>query len=279
MREATLQRGQARSAELLALADSLTITADAIAAQMNEEINAAEQVLHSELARMNQSARSFIQIAEAQFNEGQTLADTFERITMAKAQEIKAANQADTMVAQADVEFMRNLEGSQQVAAHAAVAKAVADAEAELKQFVAEDMMRRASINAESRIAQAAADEQFAIADADDLVTRAVFDARIAQAQAGRNRAYAEQYLTAQHNAARMFQSDAYASAFAEHSRQALADLAQRVAEFEQNANLNWDIQLALPPAMPEPDTNRALVEEAAPALGTPLADVPVDND
>lgn len=296
IREATARRGQAQSQQLLAEADSVQQTQAAVVNQMKQEIASARQILNSELARMDQSAASFIAIAQAKYNESLAVAENFSKIAAANAEEIRATNTAQHAIAQADVEFLRNLKGAQEMVANAAVAKVMANAEADLMQFAAEDSFRRVQIDSQSKIAQASANEQFAVANADDYVTRALFDARIVQTQSDRNRAFAEQYLAGQQHAARTIQSLAEAERFHERSNRTMARLNEKLRQFETTAQTNWDQQLAMPGPMPTPlptDLLRAQTTTTfnnptpnpnftpTPTTSTPtqIVDVPTDSD
>ncbi|MGP1346598.1 MAG: hypothetical protein ACTS3F_08020 [Phycisphaerales bacterium] len=296
IRDATAKRGTAQQQQLLAEADSIEQTQAAVVAQMRQEIQSARQILNSELARMDQTASSFIAIANAKHAESMALAENFSRIAAANAEEIRASNAAQQEIAQADVQFLRNLKGAQEMIANAAVAKVLANAEADMMQFAAEDSFRRVQIDAQSRIARASANEQFAVANADDFVTRALFDARIVQSDSDRNRAFAEQYLAGRQQAARTMQTLADSERFVERSNRAMARLNEKLRQFEQSAQDNWDQALAMPGPLPTPTANEALRMQTVQTLSNPtpnpnfttsptatipnqIADVPTGDD
>lgn len=290
-RDAAAQRGQAREKQLIAEARSLEQSQTAVVAQMKQDIDASRQLLMAEMAKLDAAAESFLSVAQANFNEQLTNAETHARFAEATKAEMLQSNEAERLAAQAQVAYLRQMTEANELIADAEVARAAADAEHQLAQFEAQDLMDRASIMTEARIAQASAETEFVIANAQDKATRAVFDARIAQTMAERNRAAANVYFAdAEHNA-RTQQAVALAKAYEDMSNQALVQLNERQADFTETAQVNWNAALAMPTKFPSPVaadelynfTNSTFFQPTfdptTPNGSQTITSVPTDND
>lgn len=258
-RDATLRRGNAKSQQLLVEAESLEQGQKAVVAQMREQILAAETILTSELARLDQTADTFFSVARANYDEGIAMANTFERITIANTGELAATHVAQRKSAQADVNYLRDLTTANQLVAEASVTRMLADADARLGEFNSDDLMRRARILAQSQMNDAATAAEFAIASADEQAIRSRFDSRIVATEADRNRAYAELFQKGQFEKARLEQALAAAATFREMSDAALARLNAANDTFNRTATANWDSRLGGTPNFPTPTSNTAL--------------------
>lgn len=247
-------RGEAKAREFLAEADSVEQGQSAVVAQMRQEIRTSEQVLRAELTRMDQSAQSFVQIAEATFQEATTVADTFDAKTRILATRMQADSEADFRFAMAGIEHLRNVTSAQEVAAQAHVERAMAQAELVRSGSEFTDSIRRASIDTESQISLAKLVSESSKADAMDTASVALFEARIAGVTADRDRAFAQAYLSEQSTIARRNQAVAAANAYREISAAAVARLNTTRFEFEQAASENWDSRLAIPGALTQED-------------------------
>lgn len=269
-RDSSGVRGEAEAERLLAEADAFERTQLAVVTQMRQEIATAEEVLEAELAKLDQAAESFIAIAEATFNEQTSSADTFAQVSEAFVEQLAAANNADAQIAEGQVQYLASLQKATELAAEANVQRIVADADYEFGTYQAADMINRARIVAQSRMAEAEADAQFHIADADDRAIRARFDSRVVQTESERNRAYAQRYLRQQREYAAYAQAAAAAASYADISAQALAQLDQRAQAFRLIAQENWDERLAAMPAFPTPGNGQDLYFKALNDLATP---------
>lgn len=250
-RDSTLRRGTAQAEAYLAQADSIEQSQRAVVAQMYEEINANQQILAAEIQRMDQTAASFIAIAEANYDENVALANTFERITVANASELTAAHFAARKQAEAEIDHLRTIRESELALGNAQVDRFIADAEAALAFEQARDIADRGRITAQRRIADAGSNESLAIASADEQAINARFNHRVASTEADRNRAYAQLYVAGQQQAKQAERAMAEARALKESSNAALARLEQAANAFQNAANVNWDSRLAQPTPMP----------------------------
>jgi len=247
-------RGEAKARELIADADAVEQGQRAVVAQMRQEIKSAEQVLRAELARLDQGAESFLQIAEATYQEAVTIADTFDTKTQILATRMQADSEADFRISMADVEHLRNMTAANELAAQASVERAIAQADLERSEAVFNDSVRRSRIDAGAQIASAQMDSARAKADAMDDAAASLFQARIAGVAADRDRAFARAYLNDQSASARRNQAIAAANAYREISEAAVARLNTTKFQFEQAASENWDARLAIPGALTAED-------------------------
>lgn len=278
--DSTLRQGEARVAQLNAEADALSRSQTAIAAQMRQEILAAQEILTSELAKLDQAATSYLEIARAVYDERISEVALLQTVNDATRDELAANNFAQQQVSLAEVGYLRDANLANALIAQAAVERVIANADFELGIASAQDTITRAALLAQNRMDGATVSEQFQIADAEDLRTRANFDARIASTIAGRDRAYAERYLAQTQQNLREQQAVASAAAYAELSSKAIALLNERTRAFDQAAQQNWHSVLAQPNAMPQPYDSNSLNEQAEQVFGLdPIANVTDDEN
>jgi hypothetical protein len=266
-RDSTLRRGNARSRSLLVEADSLEQSQRAVVAQMTGEIDAARRILSSEIARLDQSASTYLAVAEANYEENKVLADTFERVSVANTTELTSAHVTANKQAMADVEYLARVADANEISAGAEIDRMVADASAKLSIQEASDIAHRANIEARERIARAAAAEQIAVANAEEQVVRSRFDSRIAATIASRDNAYADLYLDGFRDQARSRQAFADAARYEELAGAALDRLNAAARSFGRTADENWDSRLALPASFAKPFNTDALYRKASDKL------------
>lgn len=279
-RESANRRGDAKVKELLAQAESLEKSQNAVLAQMRQEIASAQTILKAELARLDQSAQSFIAVAKASFDEATTIADTFAQKSHIEIAQLHAENESGNRMALADINHQRNVIDADQLVGEAGVDRMMAQANFHRGVAEAADGSRRAAILAQAQVHDAAITAQLASADASEESVRARFDSRIAQVQAERNIAYAKKYLSEQETRARVEQAVAASNAYKAMSNQALAGLSNRTRQFETAAKQNWDQRLAMPATYTQPEFEKAFPNPAKTTFGGSIAEVPTgDND
>jgi len=251
--DSTQRQGDALAARLNAEAESLAKSQAAVVAQMNSEITAANQILESELAKLDQAAESYINIAKADYDERCSEVAMLDAVNDATRTELAANNTAQQETTLADVGLLRDTNLANTLIAQAAVARVIANADADLNVSNATNTITRAALIAQNQMSGASVSEQFQIAGAEDRFTSALFDARITSTLSQRDRAYATQYLANAQSNLRESQAVSSAAAYAELSSKALAILNQRIQAFDQAAQRNWASALAHPEPMPQP--------------------------
>ncbi|MGV6814583.1 MAG: hypothetical protein ACWA5W_06170 [Phycisphaerales bacterium] len=279
-RDATARRGEAKSKQLLAEASSLEQSQRAVVAQMRGEIDAAGKILDAELARLDQATTSFMAIAEANFNEGNAMADAFERIAVANTTELTARHIASRKEADADIEYLQHLASAGELMRDAEVNRLFAKADETLGMQKASDIAARGDIEAQQQMAMASATREFTVANAKESGVRARFDHRVAMTQADRNRAYADMYAQSQQQAARAQMAAAQADTYSELSQVALSRLNSAANAFQLTAQRNWDSRLAMPTELPHPAGIEKLYEDSKSTFDfNEFATVPTDTE
>lgn len=253
-RDAAKRRGAAQAQSFLAEAAATETGQRALVAQMRQEIASAKQILSAELARLDQSAESFIQIEQASHDEAVAIADAFAEKTRIASDRMTIDNEVTRKIAQAEVDHRRNIVNAQELAGQAQVERLVARATAHREIAESADVSQRAGVYAQSQIVDAAVTTRFTQADAKDENVRALFESRIASVQADRDRAFASRYLSQSQQKARLAQAQAAAAAYRDLSSAATAMLSEKQQAFERAAKSNWDARLAMPAGSVELD-------------------------
>ena len=284
-RDAVHRRGVAQSRQLTAEANATEASQRALVAQMRQEIKSSNSILTAELTRLDQAAESYMQIAQATYDEATTVSSTFAEKTRIASDAITVDNEVERKIAQADVDHRRNLVNARELAGQANVERLMAQATAQRELAESDDIATRAGVYSQSQIANASFNATLTTADAKDEAVRSIFESRIASVLADRDRAYAQRYLSDSQQQARLAKAQAAASAYNDLSNAAMAMLHEKQAAFETSAKINWDARLAMPAssvelAWPSHDpTFKGMPGDGA--LNTPpaFADVYEDND
>ena len=246
-RDAAQKRGDAEARSLIAEAAAVETGQGAQVAQMRQEITSAQRILNAELNRLAQAAESFIQIAQASYDEAVTISDAFAEKTQIVSERMTIDNEVTRKIALAGVDHQRNLVNAEELAGQAEVERRLAHAAAGREQAEAADIARRAGVYAESQQVEASVNTTLATADARDENVRALFESRIASVQATRDRAFAQEYLSGAQRRARLAKAQAAAAAYRDLSSAAVALLSEKQQAFERSAKTNWDARLAMP--------------------------------
>src|SRR5690606_35713841 len=136
----------------------------AVVAQMNQEITAAEQIVSSELAKLDQAATSYLEIAKAVYDERLSEVAMLETVNEATRDELAANNLAAQQISLAEVGYLRDANLANALIAQAAVGRVIANADAELGVASANDTITRAALLAHQRMSGASINEQIQVA-------------------------------------------------------------------------------------------------------------------
>lgn len=275
-RDAVARRGNATVRQLRAEASALEATQGALIAQMRQEVRSAQTILQAETARLDQAAESFVQIAQATYEETLATSDSFNTKTKALVEKMYAENDATRLAAKADVEHLRTVARADELIGEGQVQRMLAQAEAETNIFASFDTAQRASIDAQARVAEAQLAANLAKTDAREDSVKAIFDARLASVKADRNRALAQQFMTDAQRDARIAQARAAAEAYSQLSTDALAQLQDKRAKFETAAQDNWDSRLALPTRLLTDENAGEVWKSTTRVIG--VANVPLED-
>ena len=279
-RDAAGRRGEAKSQQLLAEAASLEQSQRAVVAQMRSEIDASRQILDAELARLDQATVSYLAIAKANFNEGNAMANAFERIAVANTTELTARHIASRKQSDADIEYMQYLASAGELMRDAEIGRMFAQADEELGLQKAHDIALRGEIDAQQQIAMASATREFTVASARETSVRARFDHRVAMTGSERNSAYADVYAQSQQQLAHTEIAAAQAATYSELSLAALSRLNTAAQAFQVTAQRNWDSRLAMPTQFSTPADTDGLYDSSKSAFDfNEFATVPTDSE
>ncbi len=243
---AVQQRGEAEYAKLTAEARSISDSQEALALQIDAQIDAARRSLAAELSKIQNSIESAERIAQADYQESLTQATVLQQKTDAEISRLNAQFSMEHAVSKAQIERDRELALSQSLRGEAACDRMVADAHTMR-------LCGNADIDAKSVTAQAdmniilasnAAKREAAQVYLDAV--RARFDARIQQVKAERIIAQA-----GDENAMAMKRTDlaaalADATAARENSARKLSELKKRQSELQTASLENWSDKLAM---------------------------------
>ena len=242
---AVQERGEAEYSKLMAEAQSVTESQEALALQIDAQIDAAGRSLAAELAKIENSIESSERIAQADYQEALTQATVLQQKTDAEISRLNAQFAMEHTVSQAQIDRDRELALSQSLRGEAACDRMVADANT-LK------LCGNADIDAKNLTAQAdmniivasnAAKRESAQVHLDAVKAR--FNARIQQVKAERIIAQAGDENTMSLRRTDLTTALAEATAARENSARKLTDLKRRQSELQTASMVNWSDKLA----------------------------------
>lgn len=197
-RQAVLAAGEAQVRQYLAQAELVRSESSRRIADLQERIAASQDLLDAEVARLASVAEQQLEMARLEHEEAMLLADTYSRIGAARVAALAAQNALNSQDrANALALSERNLEAEQSLVAER-IDSELARADAAYEAFETEDALRRARASALEQIMLAYVEQQHATAGAQESTIMARFNARLAELQAERDRAYARAYVDAQ---------------------------------------------------------------------------------
>jgi hypothetical protein len=264
---AVQQRSDAEYAKLMTEAQSVSESQEALAMQLDAQVDAARRTLVAKLDQLASSIESQERIAQADYQQALAQAEVLTKKSEAEINRIEAQFKMEQAVARTQIDCDRKLSLSQNQRARAAYDRMVANA-----------MSSRASGNAniDSQVAAAEADMNIILANnsakrdaaqAQLDAVKARFTARVEQVKAERTIARANE-----DNAMLLKQTDlatalAEARTAREDSRQKLAILQKRQAELQTASIEDWSNKLAMFKT-PEPE-KVDIMDNAKPSLET----------
>jgi hypothetical protein len=240
------QRGDAQYAKLMTEAQSIADSQEALALQIDAQIDTARKSLAAELARIDNSIESAEIIAKADYQEALTQAEVLRQKTDAEISRTNAQFSMEYAVAKAQIERDRNLAASQLNRGQAACDRIVAEAMASKTSENAELDAKHAAALADLNIvlAQNAAKREAAQSYLDAVKTR--FQARVDQVKAERaiNEASTQFAMALKRTDLETALGEAMAAR--ESSSRKLAELQKQQAELQRASLANWSSKLAV---------------------------------
>lgn len=243
---AVQQRGDAQFATLMTEAQSISDSEEALALQIDAQVDAARRTLNAELTKIANCIESATRIAQADYQQALAQAEVLKKRADAEINRTEAQFKMEHAVAMTQIERDRKLSLSQNLRAQAAYDR-----------MVANTMNSRVSGNAgiDAQIAASEADMNIVLAansakrDAAQARLNAVkarFSARVEQVKAERVIARADE-----DNAMTIKRTDlaaalAEARTAREDSKQKLEELQKRQAELQVASVKDWSNKLAM---------------------------------
>jgi hypothetical protein len=240
------QRGDAQYAKLIAEAASVADSQEALAMQIDAQIDAARRSLHAELAKIDSSIESSTVIANADYREALAKADALRQKTEAEINRTRAQFAMEESTLKAQIERDRKLALSQSLRGEAICDRMVADANAgricDIAQIDAQVAAAEADMNI--MLADNAAKRDAAKAYLDAVKTR--FVARVEQVKAERAINSADARYAVAMERTDLESALAQAVTAREESKRKLAELQKRQAELQTASMANWSAKLAI---------------------------------
>ncbi|MHC4387809.1 MAG: coiled-coil domain-containing protein [Planctomycetota bacterium] len=268
---AVQQRGDAQYSRLMTEAHSITDSQEALALQIDAQIDSARRCLGAELATIQNSIQAATRIAQADYQQALTQATVLRQRIEAEISRTNAQFAMEHTISKAQIGRDRKLALSQSLRSEAACDRMVADASTSKMCENANLDAKHASVEADMDIILAGNSAKRDAARAYLDAVKARFSARIEQVKAER-----VIEVAGEHNAVAMRRTDlaaalAEATAAREDSNRKLAELQKRQSELQVASMVNWSDKLAM---FKNQSTEFKAAELDVPS--TPLAEMPV---
>ena len=243
---AVQQRGDAEYSKLVTEAQSISDSQEALALQIDAQVDSARRYLQAALAKIENSIKSSIRIAQADYQQALTEATVLRQKTDAEVRRINAQFTMEHAISKAQIERDKELALSQTLRGEAACGRMIANANLTNMRENANLDAKYATAQADMNIILSANSAKRDSAQVYLDAVKARFNARIQQVKAERVVEEAEEY-----NAIAIKRTDlagalAQAMAAREESKRKLVALQKRQAELHTASLTNWSDKLAM---------------------------------
>lgn len=243
---AVQERGDAEYSKLMTEAKSITDSQEALALQIDSQVDSAKRYLDAELAKIEKSIQSSERIAQADYQQTVTSATVLRQKTDAEINRTTAQFTMEHSILKAQIIRDRELALSQNLRGEAACDRMVAEANTtkirENANFDASHTTAQADVNI--ILADNSAKRKSAQAYLDAVKAR--FGARVEQVRAERVIDMAEEYNETVTKRTDLSNALSKAIAAREDSSRKLAILQKRQAELQTASLVNWSDKLAM---------------------------------
>lgn len=243
--KAMTQRGEAQYNDLLAESESISVTENALATDLDAQVVATQRALKADLTRIERSIASSETIAEANYDESIARALAFSKKADSEIASLRARNELEYALAQSEIEHIRNLALSKSLRGEAEVDRLIAIAHSNRSQADALADVKEATAYAEAQIAQAQVKVFRDLANAREDALKSLFDTRLVQAEADRVQEIANQYREDFIRRTNLEMATATAQAAQAESRIQLINLDEQKQRVTNAGLLDWDARLA----------------------------------
>jgi len=243
---AVQQRGDAQHTKLVAEAQSISDSQEALALQIDAQVDSGRRYLDAELAKIENSIQSAERIAQADYQQSLTQASVLQQKRDAEISRINAQSTMEHAILKAQTNRDRDLALSQSLRGEAVCDRMIANANTT-------KMCENANIDAKHATAQADMDIILAANSGKREAAQVYLDAVKARFNARIQQVKAERVINTanEHNAMALKRTDlasalAQARAAREESKLKLAELRKRQAELQTASMVNWSAKLAM---------------------------------
>ena len=242
---AVQQKGDAEYSKLMTEAKSVTNSQEALALQIDAQIDSAGRYLEAQLAKIDSAIKSGGRIAKADYQQALTQATVLRQKSQAEISRINAQFAMEHAVSKAQIERDRELAISQTLRGEATCDRMIASANTmKICEGAAFDA-KNATAQADMNIILAANTANRSAAQVYLDAVKARFNARIHQVKAERVVAEAGEYKAMAIRRTDLASALAQAQAAREESIQKFAVLKKRQSELQRASLVNWSDKLA----------------------------------
>ena len=243
---AVKQRGEAQYSKLVTEAKSVSDSQEALALQIDAQIDSARRCLDAELAKIENSIHAAGRIAQADYQQALTQANVLRQKINAEISRTNAQFTMEYAISKAQIERDRRLALSQTLRGEAACDLMIANANASKVCENANIDAKHTTAQADMDIILAANSAKREAAQAYLYAVKARFNARVQQVTSER-----VIDMAGEQNAMAIKRTDlasalAQATAAREDSNRKLAELQKRQAELQTASLVNWSDKLAM---------------------------------
>jgi len=243
---AVQQRGDAEYSKLVAEAKSISDSQEALALQIDAQIDSARRYLEAELAKIENSTQSAQRIAQADFQQALAQAEVLGQRTKAEISRTNAQFTMEHAISKAQIERDRELALSQTFRSEAACDRMIADANTNKMCEYANIDAGHATAQADMNIIMAANSAKRKTAQVYLDAVKARFNARVQQVKAERVIDMADEQHAMALKRTDLTSALIEAKAAREDTNRKLAELRKRQTELQTASLVNWSAKLAM---------------------------------
>jgi len=246
MHWAAQQRGDAQYSKLVTEANSISESQEALAIQIDAQVDSARRYLQAQLAKIDNSVQSGERIAQADYQQAMTQVNVMRQNTDAKISRVNAQFTMEHAILRAQIERDKELALSQSLRGEAVCDRMVANANTSKICEYADIDAKHATAQADMNIVLSANSAKRDTAQVYLDAVKARFNARIQQVKSERI-----VHRAGENNAISLSRTDlatamAKAMAAREESKRKLTALQKRQAELQTASMVNWSSKLAM---------------------------------
>ena len=243
---AAQQRGDAQYSKLVTEANSISESQEALAIQIDAQVDSARRYLQAQLAKIDNSVQSGERIAQADYQQAMTQVNVMRQNTDAKISRVNAQFTMEHAILRAQIERDKELALSQSLRGEAVCDRMVANANTSKICEYADIDAKHATAQADMNIVLSANSAKRDTAQVYLDAVKARFNARIQQVKSERIVDRAGENNAIALNRTDLATAMAKAMAAREESKRKLTALQKRQAELQTASMVNWSSKLAM---------------------------------